>query len=176
MRGKRMIDDEDDLSKFEDEEDEFDRDRETILRLGHALDEHYLGDHRFNSVELDEPGQLDGEEFRLKLIVDENTHFFVAVMPDDGFVRVGLATADEALSDSLEERLTEGGESPTEYVARAMELEELDYEVQQFHDDVFYFCSEIPFERPRELLTRDMREEIVGYLEGYVDAFLELLE
>lgn len=172
-----MIDDDYDETEYEEEDEETDRERATILRLGHALDEHYVGDHRFVSVELDEPGQLDGEEFRLRMNVNDETHFFISVLPDDGFVRVGLATASEELSDSLEERLTEAGESPTEYVARAMGLgDELDYEVQTFHDDVYYFCSEIPFERARELLTRDMREEIAGYLEGYVDAFLELVQ
>lgn len=169
-----MIDDDEDGGE---DYEESDQEAERILRFGHQLDERYVGDHRFEIVELDEPGPLDGEDFRLRFNVDEQTHFLVSVFANEGFVRVGLATADETVSTSIEEAILESGESPTEFLARAMDAEdELEHEVQHFHDDVFYFASEIPFDLPQELLTKHFREQTIAYLEGYIDAFLEMIE
>src|SRR5262245_59406134 len=112
----------------------------TPASLGHWLEEQYTGDDRFEAIEICEPGPLEGEAVRVKYICDERTHFFVAVLADDGLIRVGLATEDRAVSEAIESAALENEDSLTGFLQEAMEAaDELEHEVQHFHDDVYYF-------------------------------------
>ena len=149
----------------------------TPNNLAHWLEEQYRGDDRYESVEITEPGPLDGEAVRVKFMCDALTHFFVAVLEDDGIVRVGLATADPQLSKAIEDAANESGNSLTEFLEDSMDVEdELENEVQHFHDDVFYFCSDLPFQRGEDLASDVLRDEVIYYLDGYMTSLLDYLE
>ncbi len=164
------------MARREDDEIEQD-DSYHLVGLLQWLDERYRGDERFASTDLEEPGSGEGETGRLRLPLDEATEFFVAVLADEGCVRVGLATDDEELSETIESTILETGNSLTEYLAESMEtLEDLDYEVQHFHDEAYYFCSDLPFDTAEELGSPDFRERVLHYLEGYVEAMLGIIE
>ncbi len=145
--------------------------------LAHWLEEQYTGDDRFDTVEVLEPGPLEGEAIRIKFVFDDHSHFFVAVLEDDGQLRIGLATDNRWVSEAIETAALETGDSLTEFLEDEMEANaELEHEVQHFHDDVFYFCSDIPFQRPEDLASPIVRDEIVSYLDGYMTALISYLE
>ena len=55
----------------EDEEEfEDDDSGDSNLGLAHWLEEHYVGDVRFETVEINQPGQLDGEDFRPRSLLE----------------------------------------------------------------------------------------------------------
>lgn len=171
------------MAEMDDGEDEFESEYgeehldEAIADLGQWLEDSYTGDDRFEYVELATPGSADGETFRLRLVVDGNTEFFVAFMQDDNVIRIGLCTEDAELNDSIEEALLEGGGTMTEYLAEAMEAEDdLDHEVQQLNEDAFYFCSDLTYESDSEVNSETQRDEIVYYLDGYITALIELAQ
>lgn len=142
--------------------------------LGRWLEEQYLGDDRFEAVEIDAPGQLEGEAVRVRFVATPTAHFFVSVLEDDGLVRVGLATEEQDLSETIESEASENGSSLSEFMADIMDAEgELEHEVQHFHDDVYYFCSEIPYQREEDLASEHLRDEVVYYLDGYLTAFYD---
>lgn len=166
----------------EDDEDDFEDGEEAggdgaAMTLAQELEERYTGDPRFELVELAEPGQLEGERFRLKLIHDEHAHFFAAAIPDECIVRVGLCTDNRWASEGIEQAILDSGDSMTEFLEDAMDSnEELEHEVQHFHDDAFYFCSDIPYDTEIQLASEDFRELVTYYLDGYADALSEFLE
>ncbi len=169
-----MIDDDDD--EFDDD-DEDELDSSAGSDLGGWIEEHYVGDARFEIVELAEPGPLEGEDLRVSLIVNEDSEFFVCVLSDDGVARVGLSTKDRETSERIEHGITESGESMTEFLEDVMDTdEELEHEMRHFHDDAYYFCSDIPFADDDQLASRAFRDEVVSYLEGYIEALGEFLE
>ena len=101
----------------------------------------------------------------------------VAVLEDDGLIRIGLATEGEEISEAIEAGANEAGGSLTEFVADAMGAEdELEHEVQHFHDDVFYCCSDIPYQREEDLSSNILRDEIIYYLDGYFTALSGFLD
>ena len=158
------------------EEDPQDQDGLHAGQLGRWIEDRYVGDDRFESVALLQPGRLENEDFRLRLDIDDASHFFVAVRSEEGFVRVGIATDDSDISEKIEEFILEAGGSMTDFLSEALEgQEELDYEVHHFHDDAYYFCSEIRFDVADELGSESLREEIVSYLEGYIAALLAFM-
>jgi hypothetical protein len=53
---------------------------------------------------------------------------------------------------------------------------EMDCEVSHFEDDVFYYCSDIPFHDEVELGSRSMRENLMQYLDAYAEAMAGMLE
>lgn len=160
---------------FEDE-DEDQIDEEQVLELGQSLEEAFQGDDRFESVEVLEPGQLEGEAFRLRLVVDDHTHFLAACLPEAGKIRIGLATDDEAVNDAIVDTAAEHGESVAEILADALEgSEESDYGVEEFDEEFHYICTEIPYEPEIAASPGALHEEIVYYLEGYVSALLEIV-
>jgi len=145
--------------------------------LAQWLEEQYVGDDRFESIEVHAPGPLEGEAVRVKFICDAATHFFVAVLEDDALIRIGLATQDEAVGKEIEGAANESGDSLTEFLADVMDAEEeLEHEVQHFHDDMFYFCSDIPYQREEDLASDILRDEIIYYLDGYMTGLYEYLE
>jgi hypothetical protein len=149
----------------------------TPASLGHWLEEQFLGDNRFDSIELLEPGPLPGEAVRVKFLYDEATYFFVSVLEDDSVIRIGLASESREISVSIEAAVRENGESLTEFLEIAIDAEdELEHEVQHFHDDVYYFCSNIPYQRVEEFGSTILRDEIIYYLDGFMNAFYDLLE
>lgn len=149
----------------------------TPQTLVHWVGDQFQGDDRLEGVEIDDPGLMDEETVRVRLLVDQNTHFFLAVYEDDAMIRVGLATELEELSDSIEEAVEDSGVSLTEFVQDRMASDDdLEYEVQQFHDELYYFCSEIQYQTNQELGSHHFRDEIIYYLEGYIAALLELIE
>jgi hypothetical protein len=148
----------------------------TPAGLAHFLQEQYIGDDRFDTVELAEPGPLDDEDVRVKYICDNNSHFFVAVLSGEGLVRIGLATQSEAVCEAIEEAATDIGGSLTEFLQDALESEdELEHEVQHYHDDMDYFASEIPYQTSEDLASDILRDEIVYYLDGYMNGFYDYL-
>lgn len=166
-------------SEFDDEEEE---PREpgvepTPGNLAHWLEEQYTGDDRFESIEIVEPGPLEGEAVRVKFVVTPETCFFVGVMDEDSLVRVGLATADRETNDGIEAATKESGESLTDFMEDVMDVEdELEHEVQHFHDQLYYYCSDIPYESEDDLAADTLRDEVIYYLDGYITAFFDYLE
>lgn len=167
------------MMAIDDDEEGFvhyEEETEGTLEFAHWLEDRYSGDHRFEMIELCDPGTLDGEDFRLRFILDTGHFFLVAVNSEDGFVRVGFATQSEALYEELEESMHDAADSMSEFLAEIMGLDsDLEYEMQQFEDDVFYYCSDILLDRPEELAMDALREDIVTYLDGYFEAFFGLL-
>jgi hypothetical protein len=166
-----------------DDEDEFETEfgeehlEESITELGQWLEDSYAGDDRFEYVELNVPGVDEEEAFRLRLVVDEATEFFVAFLEEDNMVRVGLATEDAAVSDAIEEAMLESGGTMTEFIAEAVDAEdELEHEVQFLNEDSFYFCSDIPYESDAGVNSETQRDAIVYYLDGFIGALLELAQ
>jgi hypothetical protein len=172
MRAKEsvpMLDNDDDLEDSGIEP--------TPLNLAQWLEEQYRGDDRFESVEIAEPGPLEGEAVRVKFICDAMTHFLVSVLEEDVIVRVGLATDDRKVSTAIENAVNESGDSLTEFLADIMDAEdELEHEVQHFHDDAYYFCSDIPYQRDEDLASDVLRDEVIYYLDGYLTALYDYLE
>ena len=145
--------------------------------LARWLEEQYLGDDRFESIEVSVPGPLEGEAARVKFNCALATHFFVAVLEDDALIRIGLATEDKEISKAVEDAANESGDSLTEFLADVMDAEEeLEHEVQHFHDDMYYFCSDIPYQRDEDLASDILRDEIIYYLDGYMTGLYEYLE
>jgi len=168
---------------LDDEDDDFDGDYgdehldEAIAEMGQWLEDAYTGDDRFEYVELVTPGTGENETFRLRLVVDESTEFFVAFLQEDNLIRVGLCTADAAINEAIEEAMLEGGGTMTEFLAEAMEAEEeLEHEVQHLNEDYYYFCSEITYESDAEVNSETQRDAIVYYLDGFIAALLELAQ
>ncbi len=144
--------------------------------LGNWLVEQFGGDERFDVVEVAEPGPSEDETLRVKLTVNESAHFMVGIFADDHIVRVGLVTDDEEISTTIESAGEDAGLSLTEFLADALGTDELDHEVTHFHDDAFYFCSDLPYRRDEDLALDALRDEIVFYLDGYANAFFDFLE
>lgn len=172
-----------DAAMADDEDDYDDQDYETGddsrgpgTDLGHEIEEMFLGDGRFRTVDLASPGPLDGEALRVSLIVDDVSEFFVSILPDEGFVRVGLSLSSDELSQAIEEAILETGLSMTEFISQAAESEdELEHEVHHFEDDTYYFAADIPFETEEQLDTEPFREEITNCLGAFIDALLDLV-
>ncbi len=165
--------------RLEDDDDpEYDDDGEhsPVSDLGFWLEEACLADPRFETVDLREGGVLEGEAFRVCMNVTPESHFFVSVLPNEMIVRIGLSTENVKLSEAIEKTIENEADSMTEYLLSAMsDRDELEHEMQHFHDDAYYFCSEIPYDSDAQLGTEEMREEIMEYLDGYVVALVELL-
>lgn len=174
MSRRRMDDDEDD--SMEDEEAGEAEEGSAGLALGHAVEDSFVGDARFETVEMIVPGQVEGEDLRVRLIVNEDAQFFVALLGDEGFVRVGLCTQNVELSESIEQAILDSGESMTEFLEAAIGDDEgVENEMQHFHDDAYYFCSEIPYDGPDQLASRHVREETLRHLNGYIEALIGLV-
>lgn len=161
---------------YEDESPESDMEPPP-LALAHWLEEQYVGDDRFESIEIDEPGLSEGETVRVRFVCNPQTHFMVAVYEEDGFLRIGLATEDEALNQAIEDAVNESGDPLTEFVAIAMDAEdELEHEVTNFHSDMYYVCSDIPYQREEDLASSILRDEIIYYLDGVMTTFYDYIE
>ncbi len=167
------------MMAIDDDEEGFvhyEEETEGTVEFAHWLKDRYSGDHRFELIELFDPGPLDGEDFRLRFLLDSGHFFLVAVNSEDGFIRVGFATQSETLYEELEEAMHDSADSMSEFLAEAMGVEsELEFEMQQFEDDVFYYCSDLPLDRPEELAMDALREDAATYLDGYFEAFFGLL-
>jgi hypothetical protein len=143
--------------------------------LAHWIAEQYAGDERFVAVEVEEPGPLEEEAARVKLICDERAHFLVAILPDDAVVRVGLATGDKSLVTRLEAATEDAGGVLTDLLAAGAEAEEeLEHEAEHWHDDMDYFATDIPFRRDADLVTDALRDEVAYYLDAYLGAFYDM--
>ena len=164
-----MIDDEED---YYDEDDEGGGDGGGALGLGSWVEESYVGDTRFELVDMIHPGQVDGEDFRVRLAVRAGVQFFVSLFSEDAVVRVGLAVEEEDESLALEAGILEEADSMTELLEGGMETDdEVEYEMQHFHDDVYYFSSDLPYDTEDRLRTSAFRELVESYLDGYINAF-----
>jgi hypothetical protein len=149
----------------------------TSSSLVHWIQEQFIGDDRYEVSEIEEPGPLEGESVRLNCVYDQASNLFVSVFEDDAIIRIGLATTSEEISEKIENASEEHGASLTEFFQDLMAADdELEYEVQHFHDDQFYFCSEMQFQCNEDLASNDLRDLTVFYLDGYTNAMLELLE
>ena len=169
------------IDRFDDEEDEMPMDdgeyEPTPAGLAQWLEAQFHGDERFDDVEVMEPGALDGEAFRVKFVYNDNTHFFAAINDDDQFVRVGLCTRDRWLNEEIESEAAENGDSLTDMLEELMEADEhLEYEVQHFHEEAFYFCSDIPYSSDAQLATDDFHDLLFFYLDGYIMAYIDRLD
>lgn len=141
------------------------------------LESQYHGDDRFTNVDIEEPGRLGEETIRINFVVDEKSHFFVSVNETESYVRVGFCTADRWVSEEIESESVESGDSLTEILEDLMEADEdLEYEVQHFHDDGFYFCSDIPYDSAEDLSEDECHDEIIYYLDGYLTGYLDKLD
>lgn len=167
-----MIDDED-----RDEVEEFDDEaswRDSSVDLGREIEERYIGDDRFAKVLLDEAGE-EGEDFRLRLEVDDSSHFFVAGLSEEGFIRIGLAGDDAAALKAIREAIEESGLTPTEFVAEAMGGEELDFEVVALEEEATAYYTDFPFDSAEDLAASTTVDIIVSHLEGYIESMIEHL-
>jgi hypothetical protein len=145
--------------------------------LAHWLEEQYAGDDRFDAIDIEEPGPLEGETVRVVYRFNASSLFFVAVMEDDGLIRIGMATADEAVSEAILEAVEDSGLALTEFVAEAMGAQdELEHEIQHIHDELFYFFNEVPYQREEDLTSNILRDEVIYYLDGYITALADYLE
>lgn len=144
--------------------------------LAHWLAEQYAGDDRFASIEVEAPGPLEEEAVRVKFICEDNTHFMVAVLAEDAIVRIGLATEDKDLAAVIQEAAEEAGGVLTDLLSDGVEDdEELEHEAEHFHDDMDYFCSDIPYQRDEDLAADILRDAVIFYLDAYLGAFYELM-
>ena len=92
-------------------------------------------------------------------------------------IRVGMATESGAVGEAIEEAVRDSGLSMTEFLAEAMNAEDdLEHEAIDFEEDLHFFYSEIEFPRPEELTATHLRDEVVLYLEGYIEALSEHIE
>ncbi len=149
----------------------------TVFSLAYWIQEQFVGDDRFEGSNVNDSALLEGESVRLNFDYDRDTHVFVSVFEEDAIIRVGLATTREEISKAVERASEAHGDSLTEFFQDKMAVgDELEYEVQQFHDDQFYFCSEIQFQCNEDLASDDLRDQVVFYLDGYANAMIELLE
>lgn len=149
----------------------------TASSLAHWIEDQYLGDERFAGIEVLEPGPLEGEAARAIFICNDETHFFVAVLEEESVVRVGLAIEDRELSEAIETTVSETGDSLTEFLEIAMNADdELEYEMRHYHDDVYYFCSDIPYTHSEQFTSNLLRDEIIYYLDGYINALYENID
>jgi hypothetical protein len=140
--------------------------------LAHWVCEQYVGDDRFESVEVREPGVLEEEAARVRFNVTDETHFFVAVLADDAIVRVGLASADKELIDAIEAEVEDQGGTLTDLVADALESDDdLEHEVEHFHDDMDYICADLQYVSDEDLASDLLRDEVLYYVEGFLAAF-----
>jgi hypothetical protein len=145
--------------------------------LAHWVAEQYSGDDRFETVEILDPGQLEEEAVRVKLICDADTHFMVAVLADDAVVRVGLATEDKDLVARVEEAAEGVGGAFTDLLAGGIaDADDLEHEVEHFHDDMDYFCSDVHYQRDEDLAADVLREEVIYYLDGFLAAFFDFVD
>ena len=145
--------------------------------LAHWAREQYVGDDRFEGIEIQEPGATEEETVRVKYIYDNQTCFFIAVLNEMGIIRIGLASENRSLVEAIEEAAEDNGDSLTEFIEMTMEGEgEFDYEVCHFHDDMDYFCSDIPFQCAEDLDSENLHDEIIYYLDGFMSALYEYLE
>ena len=164
--------DDDETEFFDDEESKEPR----IQGFAQSIEEHFAGDDRFDSIRLHEPGDLEGEDFRLRFSVAVEAHFLVAVFSGDGFVRVGLGLDNQELNELIEDIVHESGDSLIECLESALEEgDELDCEVHQFEDDIFYFCMDVNYQTEKELSTEAFCERVTRLLEGFARAFTETL-
>lgn len=168
--------DDDDYEDYESGDGEEEGASGAAVALCHWIEERYVGDSRFETVELLVPGQLEGEDARALLVVDSRAHFFVAVHSAEEIVRVGLAVEDVETSEAVEREILDRADSFTELLEEAMGGDEAEHEMKHFEDDVYYFCSEIHYDGEERLKSRSMREEIVLYLDAYVAALIEIVE
>lgn len=170
-----MIADDDD---FEDDYDEDEESGDAVgLGLAHHIEELYAGDARLDYVLITAPGPLDDEDLRTQLVVNDRAQFIVSVFSAIGIVRVGFAVEEETLSEDIEAKALEDADSLSDFLVGSMDTEEeLEFEVEHFHDDLYYFCSEIPFDTVEQLSRGSMREQVVMYLEGYIKAFTAILD
>lgn len=135
------------------------------------------GDARFELVETLEPGPLEDEACRVRMIVRDGVYFFVSVLASDEIVRVGLAVEDVETSEAVEREMLERSASLTEFVEEAIGTgDELEHEVRHFEDDAFYFCSEIPYDGVERLGDSGLRGEVSFYLDKFVESLLPVLE
>ena len=142
--------------------------------FAHWVAEQYLGDDRFESIEVQDPGPLEEEAVRVKFICDSQTHFLVSVLQDDAIVRIGLATESKGLVARLEAAAEEVGGALSDLLAEGMDIDEdVEHEVEHFHDDEDYYCSDLHYQRDEDLFTEILRDEIIFYLDGYISAFYE---
>ena len=122
-------------------------------------------------------GSARGETIRVRFVSNPRAHFFVSVFEEEGFLRIGLATEDEALNETIENAVTESGDSMTEFVEIAMDAEdELEHEVTNFHSDMYYFSSDIPYQREEDLASSILRDEIIYYLDGMMTSFSDFVD
>ena len=146
----------------------------TPASLAHWVQEQYVGDDRFETIEVLEPGHLEGEDVRTRFICSSQSHFFISVFSDDGMVRVGLATESPEVVEAIEQAVDENGGSLSEFMEDTLDMdEEIEHEVKHFHDDVDYFCSEIPYQREDDLGSEVVRDEVIYYLDAFINSLLD---
>ena len=149
----------------------------TPAELVRWIEDQYVGDDRFETIEVRIDGLHEGEAARVEFLCGTGIRFFVAVRDEDCRVRVGLTCDDEELSEKIEETAQETAGSLTEFLALATESDlELDYEMRHFQDEAFYFCSDIPYQRDADLGSEYFHDEIIYYLEAYLSCLYEFSE
>jgi hypothetical protein len=168
-----MPTDPDDEDYYEDEADELGDQGEV---LGRRLEDHFVGDDRFAAVELLGPGPEEGEDFRLQLSIDDQTSYFIALRGEESVARVGMVTQDEAVGRAIEAAIHDAGESITEFLEAALDPgEALDYEIQHYAEDGFHLWADIPFDSPARLQARSFIEQLVYYVDAFVETFARYL-
>lgn len=148
-----------------------------IVEFGHWLESSYMGDTRFEGLSVQHDAEAAEANLRFQLDLTERSRFFVEVRPEESIIRIGMATEDDIVAEAIEEAVRESSLSLTEFLADAMNaIDELEHEVIDFDEDERLFYSDIEYARAEDLSSQHVRDEVVYYLEGYVEALTEHIE
>ncbi len=101
---------------------------------------------------------------------------YLAVRHGGSTVRVGFAAKDRWANEEVEEAVESNGGTMTEFLEDEMEADdELEYQVQHFHEaGWFHFASDIPKD-PAYFDTAEGRELVWYYFDGYARAILPIV-
>ena len=141
------------------------------------LVELFGGEERFITVQ--EESSEEDESFSVLLESGDRAWYEVAIPPQGDGVRIGFATQNRPLNESIEQGILDTGDSPSEFLDDRMsdvvELEEPP-EMDHFFDTAFRFTTTIPIASLTELGTEAIREQVQQLVEGYYAAFQEFVD
>lgn len=101
---------------------------------------------------------------------------YIGLRHNGDTLRVGFAAKDRWANEEVEEAVEGTGDTMTEWLADEMEADDdLDYEVQHFHDSGwFHFASDLPKSKAF-FDTAEGRELLWYYFDGYCRAILPIV-
>lgn len=117
-----------------------------------------------------------GDEILLAIGNAPEKVVYLAARHGGSTLRVGFAAKDRWANEEVEDAVESNGGTMTEFLEDEMEADdELEYQVQHFHETGwFHFASDIPKD-PAWFDTPEGRETVWYYVDGYARAILPLV-